>query len=1165
MKAIPFTKSNDSVVNPLTQFVPGLAYISDMPLESWTIGWASPGYDLGNGNGMPIALRGPTPTSSFTYSKGIGWHAPGGFTVTLGGRYARFIGQIGNNMAANWAGSIRYTITTSDGRTLWDDTATGTVRTPTMPAAFLDLDVRGVNRMTVYIDDGGNGNNNDAGDIIGYFLPNVTSTTLSPRFVALAPGATATLTANVSTAPLITPPPALWTTSDASIATVDATGVVTAVAPGTAVISLFGGSNTTDSCVVRVAAPAVTALTVSPTSIITVEAGTGQLTAAVRGETGAVTTVNWSSSDTSVATVDSSGLVTGTGIGVAVITASAGSGAFVARIPVTVNPQTPQTPRAPTNVVAVFNASGAATVSWTPPAFDGGAAITSYTVTSTPGGLTCTVNSGTGPFTCIVTGLTNGNAYSFQVTATNSAGTSTAGVSVVNFTACTTPDAPTGVSVIPRPYSGVVFWSAPASNGGAVITSYVATATPGYRTCRTTSLAPAAAPLTCTIPGLVNGVAYTVAIVAYNLAGASPASAASSAVTPRDVPGAPTNIRIVGFGDRQLNVAWAAPSTDGGGAIVSYTAIASPGGANCTAAAPSTACNITGLVNGVAYAVSVQAINAVGPSSWAFSSTMETPRTLPRAPISVAAVPYGYRAMTVSWTAPDAAGSPVTSYHVMPVGAGGQSCGTSGTPPATSCVVFNLTSGGNYSFVVKARNAVGLGAASAATEIVTAPLDPALATPLPTVTPSPTLTTSPTVTAVATTSPSATLTRGAPTPSGTPSFTSTGTYTPTFTPSQTITPTVTRSGTTTPSFTPTNSGTRTGTLTPIPTRSSTRTVTATRTPSSTRGASPSSSSAPRTFAITVTVRLALAGVTTSHVQNTAFTDALKASIAKSARVPVSSVRLIVVQLRLLEEIYGAEPHVRRSLQASRLGLDVQIDLPLNETTVAATNTTGGANANPPPASQSSASFDPDAAASVVETNLVTSLNAAVTTGALFNSTEMATALVQVGLQQNALSAAIIASSSSVAATVITPSVQAPGSAGGISGGAIAGIAIAIIFVIVVAGAIGYCYSRANNAGTGPGTEATKDVPVPGPAAVASAPPSEASVAAHVNVEMGAQQAVAKTGAAYYASSQVADLRRTASTRRGSVAPRAGQMEAGAQPDDPQAFEPVPVKAGGAHI
>ena len=61
-------------------------------------------------------------------------------------------------------------------------------------------------------------------------------------------------------------------------------------------------------------------------------------------------------------------------------------------------------------------------ITFTPPVSDGGAAITSYTVTSSPGNHTA---SGTGS-PIIVTGLTNGQAYTFTVTATNSAGTSAA-------------------------------------------------------------------------------------------------------------------------------------------------------------------------------------------------------------------------------------------------------------------------------------------------------------------------------------------------------------------------------------------------------------------------------------------------------------------------------------------------------------------------------------------------------------------------------------------------------------------------------------------------------------------------------------------------------------------------------------------------------------------
>ena len=69
---------------------------------------------------------------------------------------------------------------------------------------------------------------------------------------------------------------------------------------------------------------------------------------------------------------------------------------------------------------SAFAGNGTATVAFYAPSFDGGASVTSYTVTASPGGLT---SSGTeGPLT--VSGLTNGVSYTFTVQAINSVGTS---------------------------------------------------------------------------------------------------------------------------------------------------------------------------------------------------------------------------------------------------------------------------------------------------------------------------------------------------------------------------------------------------------------------------------------------------------------------------------------------------------------------------------------------------------------------------------------------------------------------------------------------------------------------------------------------------------------------------------------------------------------------
>jgi len=78
----------------------------------------------------------------------------------------------------------------------------------------------------------------------------------------------------------------------------------------------------------------------------------------------------------------------------------------------------PARPGAPTSVTATAG-NAQASVAFTAPASNGGSTITSYTVTSSPGGITA--SGASSPIT--VTGLTNGTAYTFTVAATNTQGT----------------------------------------------------------------------------------------------------------------------------------------------------------------------------------------------------------------------------------------------------------------------------------------------------------------------------------------------------------------------------------------------------------------------------------------------------------------------------------------------------------------------------------------------------------------------------------------------------------------------------------------------------------------------------------------------------------------------------------------------------------------------
>lgn len=118
----------------------------------------------------------------------------------------------------------------------------------------------------------------------------------------------------------------------------------------------------------------------------------------------------------------------------------------------------------------------------------------------------------------------------FHYTGDNSAFWTVDQVRVTQDAASTVPSAPQAPAVVAGDGSVRLSWSAP-HDGGSSITDYVATAMPGGAECVTTERS-------CTITGLTNGTEYTFTLVARNLNGASPASAASAAVTP--VTGTPT-------------------------------------------------------------------------------------------------------------------------------------------------------------------------------------------------------------------------------------------------------------------------------------------------------------------------------------------------------------------------------------------------------------------------------------------------------------------------------------------------------------------------------------------------------------------------------------------------------------------------------------------------
>ena len=157
-----------------------------------------------------------------------------------------------------------------------------------------------------------------------------TTLTVSPVTAQLtALGATVQLTAEVrdQNAGMMAGATVTWSSSDTSVATVDASGLVTGVGEGMATIMASAG-NASGSAVVSVMQPVAT-VEVSPSADTIGLGSTLQLTAEGFDENGDAVVgaaFSWESSDAAVATVDASGLVTGVTVGGATITASAGSG-----------------------------------------------------------------------------------------------------------------------------------------------------------------------------------------------------------------------------------------------------------------------------------------------------------------------------------------------------------------------------------------------------------------------------------------------------------------------------------------------------------------------------------------------------------------------------------------------------------------------------------------------------------------------------------------------------------------------------------------------------------------------------------------------------------------------------------------------------------------------
>ncbi|MDE3741492.1 Ig-like domain-containing protein [Maribacter polysaccharolyticus] len=131
-----------------------------------------------------------------------------------------------------------------------------------------------------------------------------------------------------------------WSSNDTGVASVDGSGMVTAMGEGTAIITVTtvdGGFTDTAEITVEVPVVNVTGVEVTPNSASVSLGETAQLNAAVAPNNATNQNLTWSSDDPAIASVDQNGLVTALDIGTVTITATTADGNFTDTATITIN------------------------------------------------------------------------------------------------------------------------------------------------------------------------------------------------------------------------------------------------------------------------------------------------------------------------------------------------------------------------------------------------------------------------------------------------------------------------------------------------------------------------------------------------------------------------------------------------------------------------------------------------------------------------------------------------------------------------------------------------------------------------------------------------------------------------------------------------------------
>ncbi|MGH9879689.1 MAG: fibronectin type III domain-containing protein, partial [Nitrososphaerales archaeon] len=302
-------------------------------------------------------------------------------------------------------------------------------------------------------------------------------------------------------------------------------------------------------------------------------------------------------------------------------------------------------PAPPTGLTAIAVSPIQINLSWTPPAYNGGPAITGYRIDVKAGaGSYAPLSSNTGATTTFShSGLTTGTTYYYKVYAINSVGTSAASsessATPTSSSSSSVPNPPTNLIATQASSNQInLSWAAPSSSSpitGYKIEEKIGTGSYSIIVQNTGNTNTA-----YSRTGLSSGITYYYRVSAINSAGTSnPSNEATPGQTTTGVPNPPTSLSVAASSSTQLTLTWTAPS---GPAITGYkieVRVGSSGNYNVLNpnAGTTTSYTHSGLTTGTTYYYKVSSINSVGTSSAAEASGKPTSSNVPTSLTSIAA------------------------------------------------------------------------------------------------------------------------------------------------------------------------------------------------------------------------------------------------------------------------------------------------------------------------------------------------------------------------------------------------------------------------------------------------------------------------------------------------------------------------------------------------